>query len=168
MTTRDARGARAPHRSGPPRRRGGGSAPVHTGPPLRLTARGAIVGVTLASFASTMLADAVERPIVSGIGFVAACVLAALLVRAADLLTLSVSPPLAYFVAALTAEIVLTLGTDGFARGVSIGIATRLADIAPWLFAGTALVLVVVIPRGLARNVRALGDELNGRNRRRP
>jgi hypothetical protein len=124
--------------------------------------------VVAGSLAAALAAHTLGLPAVDGGGFVAVCVAAALLVRPSDLLSLTVSPPLAYFAAALAAESVLTLGSAGFARGVAIGMATRLAEAAPWLFLGTALVLVIAVFRGLPGSVRAFSDEVNGRARRAP
>lgn len=163
MTTRDTHDARTPYPPDPPPRR---DRARRAGPRLRLTARGAVVCVVLLSLVSALLASAVEVGAVNGAGFVAACVLAALLVRPADLLALSVSPPLAYFVGTLAAECLLTLDAPGFVRAVAIGVTTRLAEVAPWLFAGTALVVAIALARGLAHNVRELSDELNGRSGR--
>ncbi|GAA3723076.1 hypothetical protein HDA32_000751 [Spinactinospora alkalitolerans] len=175
MTMRGTEEPRTPHRvQGGPRRRAAprsrsGSAPraARTArAPLRLTGRGAIVGIVLVSFGAALLAQALGTPVADGAGFLAACVLAALLVRRSDLLSLVVSPPLAYFAAALAAELVLTMGSDELGRGVAIGMGTRLAEVAPWLFAGTAAVLVVCLVRGLPSNIRELGDELSGRTKR--
>ncbi|ASU82529.1 hypothetical protein CDO52_06800 [Nocardiopsis gilva YIM 90087] len=166
--------ARAGVAEAPPERRrpdGGASrarprpAP-HSGAGIRLTGRGGILAIVLITFGGAMIAPLAEMPSISGGAFVASCLVAALLVRPTDLLSLSVSPPLAYFTAALSAEMIMTLGENGFARGVAIGIGTRLANIAPWLFLGTALVLLITLFRGLPANVRDLGDELNGRKER--
>lgn len=166
MTTR--RDTPAPRRSARAPRHRTGAPPAPAGAPLRLTARGAALCIVLASLLSALAATAVELPAVNGAAFVAACVLAALTVRSSDLLALSVSPPLAYFCGVLAAECLLTLGGDSFVRGVAVGLGARLAEAAPWLFGGTALLLVITVLRGLGRNVRELGDELNGRRRRRP
>ncbi|MFD0774957.1 DUF6542 domain-containing protein, partial [Streptomonospora algeriensis] len=133
---------------------------------VRLTGRGGILLVSAVSLISALLSHLVGAPLVSGVAFTAACVVAALLVRSTDLLSLTVSPPLAYFAAALIAEMALTLGQDGFSRAVAIGMATRLADVAPSLFLGTALVLVIAVFRGLPANVRDFSDEVNGRRPR--
>ncbi|RCV54418.1 hypothetical protein DEF23_03050 [Marinitenerispora sediminis] len=122
----------------------------------------------LATFGAALAEQLAGVPAASGAAFVAVCVLAAFLVRRSDLLPLAVSPPLGYFTGVLAAEVVLTLGSDGFARAVLIGLGTRLADIAPSLFLGTAVVLVVAACRGLPANIRELGDELSGRPARRP
>ncbi|MGI5120269.1 DUF6542 domain-containing protein [Marinactinospora thermotolerans] len=166
MPTRNAEGSRParPARA----RRGGHRAVLAAAPrgPVRLTARGALLGIVFVAFGAALLDSAVGLPVVNGAGFVVAGANAALFVRREDLLTLSVSPPLAYFVGALAAEIVLSLGGSGFARSVAIGLGTRLAEAAPWLFCGTILVLVLALLRGMAQNVRDLSAELNGRRPR--
>ncbi|MUL39774.1 hypothetical protein FZ103_01025 [Streptomonospora sp. PA3] len=160
-----------------PQRRPQGAVPRTDPPPpaggaavggVRLTGRGGVLLICAFSLVSTLIGDVAGAPGVSGAGFAGACVVAALLVRPTDLLSLTVSPPLAYFLAALGAEAALTLGETGFARAVAIGMATRLADAAPSLFLGTALVLVITVFRGLPGNIRAFSDELNGRRPRTP
>ncbi|WP_238580667.1 DUF6542 domain-containing protein [Streptomonospora alba] len=133
---------------------------------VRLTGRGGILLITAVSLVCALIGHLAGSPLVGGIGFTAACVAAALLVRPTDLLSLTVSPPLAYFVAALLAEVAVTLGQEGFSRAVAIGMATRLADVAPSLFLGTALVLVIAVFRGLPGNIRDFSDEVNGRSPR--
>ncbi|MGW9554991.1 DUF6542 domain-containing protein [Nocardiopsis sp. NPDC055551] len=141
---------------------GGTTSPGTLAPP-RLTGRGAVLIIVLGSFAGTMIANLASVPAVPGIIFTLACLATAALVRPADLLSLSVSPPIAYFVAVIAAESVLAVGNEGFARVLILGLASRLAEVAPWLFLGTALVLVIAVFRGLPGNLRSLGDELNGR-----
>ena len=130
----------------------------------RLTGRGAVLIIVLGGFAGTMIANLVSIPAVPGIIFTLACLATAALVRPVDLLSLSVSPPIAYFIAVVCAESVLAAGNEGFVRVLILGLAARLAEIAPWLFLGTALVLVIAVFRGLPGNIRTLGDELNGRS----
>ncbi|MFC3997122.1 DUF6542 domain-containing protein [Nocardiopsis sediminis] len=158
---------RPPPRGRAPRSR---TAPAPPASPrgLRLTARGGILAIVALSFAAALLAHVTGVAGINGGVFVAVCIATALVVRPTDLLSLTVSPPLAYFVAALAAETVLTLGSPGFSRGVAIGMATRLADVAPWLFLGTALVLVIAVFRGLPGTVRDFSDEVNGRRPRVP
>jgi hypothetical protein len=125
-----------------------------------------VLCIVLASLVSALLATAVAYPPVNGAGFVLACGLAVLTVRPQDLLTLSVSPPLAYFCGVLLAECVLSVGADSVLRSVAIGVGLRLTDAAPWLFGGTALLLVIALLRGLPQNVRELRAELTTRHRR--
>ena len=136
--------------------------PRRTRPP-RLTVRGGVLLIVLFSFAGTMIANLTSTPAAPDIAFTVACLATAAMVRPGDLLSLSVSPPIAYFVAVVAAESVLAAGNDGFGRMLVLGLATRLAEVAPWLFLGTALVLVIAVFRGLPGNLRTLGDELNGR-----
>jgi hypothetical protein len=117
-------------------------------PPPRLTGRGGVLAIVVFSFAGTMVAHWAGVPSAPGAAFTLACLLGAFLVRPSDLLSLSVSPPIAFFVAVAAAESVLALGSEGFARV---------------LFLGTALVLVIGVFRGLPGNIRDLGDQLNGR-----
>jgi len=123
-----------------------------------------VLVIALVSFAGTMVAQWTGTPAAPGIAFTLACLATAAAVRPADLLSLSVSPPIAFFVAVVAAESVLALGNEGFARVLLLGLASRLAEVAPWLFLGTALVLVIGVFRGLPGNIRDLGDELNGRS----
>lgn len=131
--------------------------------PPRLTGRGGVLLIILCSFVGTMLANLLSAPAAPGIAFALACLATAVLVRPRDLLSLSVSPPIAYFLAVVAAESMLAAGHDGFTRTLLLGLASRLAEVAPWLFLGTALVLVVAVFRGLPGNLRTLGEELNGR-----
>ncbi|WP_433698431.1 DUF6542 domain-containing protein [Nocardiopsis sp. CA-288880] len=148
------------------RRRAGAAPGAPEGNPVRrpprLTGRGGVLVIAVLSFAGTMIAQWSGAPAVPGIAFTVACLATASAVRPADLLSLSVSPPLAFFVAVAAAESVLALGNEGFARVLLLGLASRLAEAAPWLFLGTALVLVIGVFRGLPGNLRDLGDELNG------
>ncbi|AAZ54510.1 hypothetical protein Tfu_0472 [Thermobifida fusca YX] len=160
------RSAAAPRRSASAPRHRAGASPSPPRGRVRLTARGAVLCIVLASLVSALLATAVAYPPVNGAGFVLACGLAVLTVRPQDLLTLSVSPPLAYFCGVLLAECVLSVGADSVLRSVAIGVGLRLTDAAPWLFGGTALLLVIALLRGLPQNVRELRAELTTRHRR--
>ncbi|GIH69217.1 DUF6542 domain-containing protein [Sphaerimonospora thailandensis] len=116
---------------------------------LRLTARGAIALL----FVITLLGQAM---LPSGVGFVAGCLAAALLVRPRDLLPLVVTPPLVFFVAALLVEGVHSLASGSVPQTLGVGLFTALSSGAPWLFAGTALTLLIAWRRGLPANVREL------------
>ncbi|MFD0905490.1 DUF6542 domain-containing protein [Actinomadura sediminis] len=173
-TARDAPGDTPPTRRGTGRRRGGpqrrsrasGARPPRsraapTGP-VTLTGRGGVVVVFGTAVLCGLLSRWLDMPLLAGGGFTVGCVLAALATRPADLLTLAVSPPLAFFLATLIAEFVTTLGQGSLLRGVAVGVLTALAGTAPWLFFGTLLVLLITLPRGLLTNVRELRDKLAG------
>lgn len=135
--------------------------------PLRLTGRGTILLIVVVCFVTSLAALMFGQPTVSGVGFLCAVIFAVLFVRPQDLLTLSVSPPIAYFVGALLAELAYAFGRDGQAGGALVGIGAQLAHAAPWLFLGTAIVLVLGVFRGLATSIREFTEELTAARIRR-
>jgi hypothetical protein len=140
---------------GPVSRRAGRSATT-------LTGRGGVVIIFVLGLLGALASHWLETGLLAGLGFVAGCVLAALATRPADLLSLSVCPPLVFLVLTLVAEVLTALGQDSLLRSVLVGLATSLAATAPWLFLGTALVVGIAIPRGLPATVRELRDRLAG------
>jgi hypothetical protein len=84
--------------------------------PLRLTIRGAVVGIVAVSLLTTLPAIWFGVPVVSGLGFLAVGAFAALFIRRRDLLSLCVCPPAAYLVGALVATLLAADG-EGFVRG---------------------------------------------------
>ncbi|MFC4911139.1 DUF6542 domain-containing protein [Actinomadura gamaensis] len=121
--------------------------------PVTLTGRGGVALILAASLLGALLSRWAGVSLLAGGLFVAGCVLAALLTRPADLPTLVVSPPLACFAATVVGE--LTTDDGPLTRTLSLGLLAALAAIAPWLFLGTLLAIVIAIPRGLTR---AFGD----------
>lgn len=132
------------------------------GSSITLTGRGGIVVVFGTGLLGALLAQWLDTPMLFGIAFVVGCVLAALATRPADLLTLAVSPPVAFLAAAFVAELVGALGGGSVLRGVLVGLLGTLATGAPWLFLGTLLVVGVTLPRGLLAGFRDLRDRLAG------
>lgn len=133
-----------------------------SGSSVRLTGRGGIVVLLAASLLGAMVGDTFSMPVVTGVCFVAGCLVAAVWVRPSDVLPLVVSPPLVFFVALLIAEAVSAWGSKGFLQALAVGVATVLSDVAPWLFGGTLLVVVVTWFRGLPTAVRRFRAELRG------
>ncbi|RBQ18602.1 hypothetical protein DP939_19120 [Spongiactinospora rosea] len=127
---------------------------------VRLTARGAIAAVVAATLAGELLASLFGWSFAVGAAFVAGCLAAALLINPRDLLSLVVTPPLLFFAATLIAEVVRALGAASMIQALGLGLFTSLSAGAPWLFAGSALVLGVAWRRGLPANVRMLREEL--------
>ncbi|HEY8481241.1 MAG TPA: DUF6542 domain-containing protein [Spirillospora sp.] len=147
-------------RASSPRPRSAGATAAAS--PVTLTGRGGIVVMFAAGVVCGLLSRWFDAPMIAGAGFAIGCALAAFATRPADLLTLVVSPPLVFFAATLTAEIITTLGNGSLLRSVTVGVLTSLASTAPWLFFATALVVVVSLARGLMTNVRELRDKLAG------
>lgn len=154
-------GTRQPERPRPSGRRAGTAAKpparnaaatwVRPGP-LRLTGRGGIIVLFVITCLGLLFSDAVGVRVLAEITFVATCVLAAWYVKARDVLTITIAPPLVFFVAAVLANILTSSGFTATAAGILL----TLTDAAPWLFAGTVLVIVIGLRRGLVGAVREL------------
>jgi hypothetical protein len=129
-------------------------------PAVRLTARGAIALALVATLAGYVLGEMLDLPFVVGSAFVAASLLGALLVNPRELLSLVVTPPLVFFAATLFVEGGRALGSVSIVQSLALGLYTSLSNGAPWLFAGSAVVLAVALRRGLRDNVRDLRAEL--------
>jgi hypothetical protein len=125
---------------------------------IALTGRGAVAGMLVLFFFSLLLASWLKWGVLAGASFVIGGVAAAWYTKPRDLLTVAVSPPLLFFgslicVKALTAQgstIISTLA----------GTALTLANVAPWLFAGVIVYLIVAWVRGLPQCVTDLRRDL--------
>jgi hypothetical protein len=127
-------------------------------PDIRLTGRGAVLGM-LAMFALALLASSwLGWAVLAGAFFVAGSAAAVLYVRPRDLLVVTIAPPLLFCVALVGVKAVTATGD--MALSTAEGVAVTLAGVAPWLFAGTALSLVIAWSRGLRERVRELTEEL--------
>ncbi|MER6946303.1 DUF6542 domain-containing protein [Nonomuraea sp. NPDC000554] len=127
---------------------------------VKLTARGAIALALVATLAGYIVAALVNLPILIGLAFVLASVLGVLLVNPRELLSLVVTPPLVFFAATLFVELGRALGSVSIVQSLALGLYGSLSRGAPWLFAGSAIVLAVAWRRGLRDNVRDLREEL--------
>jgi hypothetical protein len=121
---------------------------------ITLTGRGAIAGMLLLFLLSLLVANWLQWGVLAGASFVIGSVAAAWYTRPRDLLAVAVSPPLLFFCAlvcvkALTAQGAVIISTVE-------GTALTLANVAPWLFAGVILYLIVAWARGLPQCVTEL------------
>jgi hypothetical protein len=125
---------------------------------IALTGRGAIAGMLLLFVVSLLVASWLQSGVLAGASFVIGSAAAAWYTRPRDLLVVAVSPPLLFFCALVCVKAVT-------AQGAAIistveGTALTLANVAPWLFAGVVLYLVVAWARGLPRCVTELRHDL--------
>ncbi|HEY0719192.1 MAG TPA: DUF6542 domain-containing protein [Streptosporangiaceae bacterium] len=127
-------------------------------PGLRLTGRGAILCLFLLSFVGIALSGWLSTELVADVLFLTGCGAMAWYTKPSDLLPVTVSPPLAFFFACLLAKLISSSGGTSAAEGVLVTLATS----APWLFAGTALTIVIALRRGLLENIRELRRGLRG------
>jgi hypothetical protein len=140
-------------RSGDARSGAGGGASV-----LRLTGRGAVLGLFILSFLGVLASGWLGTGIVADVLFVAGCGAMAWYAKPSDLLTVVVSPPLAFFFSCVLAKLISSSGGTSAAEGILVTLATS----APWLFAGTALTIAIALRRGLLGNLRELRQGLRG------
>ncbi|WP_043631472.1 DUF6542 domain-containing protein [Nonomuraea candida] len=127
---------------------------------VRLTARGAIALALVATMAGYVLTALLDVEHIVGAAFVLASVLGAALVNRRELLSLVVTPPLVFFCATLIVELGRAFGSVSIMQSLALGLYTSMTRGAPWLFAGSALVLGIAWRRGLRDNVRELREEL--------
>jgi len=133
-------------------------------PRARLTGRGAIV-VMLAVFTLGLLGAVWLRwPVLAGASFVAGSVAAVRYVRTRDLLVATVVPPLLFGI--VLAGVKAATATGSVVLSIAEGTAITLAEVAPWLFAGMALTLVIAWARGLGGCIRELRQDLRATGRR--
>ncbi|HEY6276058.1 MAG TPA: DUF6542 domain-containing protein [Streptosporangiaceae bacterium] len=126
---------------------------------VRLTGRGAIVLMVAVFTVGVLMAGWLGSPAVAGVFFLAGGAAAAWYARPADLLLVAVSPPtLLCIVLVLVSGMT---GSGGLALSAAEGTALTLAGAAPWLFAGTALSLIIAAARGLRGPAGAVRQSLN-------
>lgn len=128
----------------------------------RLTGRGGVVAVFAASFAGAFAATAWHIGVLTGSSYVAACVFAAFAVRRNQLLPVVVLPPMLLGAAVVCVQAITASGGLLSAAG---GTLVTLGNVAPWLFAGTVLGVIIAMARGLAGNISALRESLRGDSR---
>jgi len=103
----------------------------------------------------------------AGLGYCAGCALAAGYVRREALLQVVLSAPVVFLVAEIVTQVLTAQGTSSHGSALSVveGTFLTLADVAPWLFAGTAGCILIAMRRGLPQCVRDLQANLRGEAR---
>ena len=123
-----------------------------------LTGRGAVM-VMLAAFALGLFgASWTPWPVLAGAFFVIGSVAAIIYVRPGDLLMVTIAPPLLFGITLLGVK--AATATGNMVLSIAEGTAITMAEVAPWLFAGMALTLVIAWARGLGECVRELRQDL--------
>lgn len=127
-------------------------------PGARLTGRGAIAGMLALFFIGLLVSTWLHWGLLAGGSFLAGSVAAAWYTKPRDLLTVAVSPPLIFFCALICVKGLTASGST--VLSTVEGTALTLANVAPWLFAGVVLSLIVAWFRGLPRCVSDLRRDL--------
>jgi hypothetical protein len=125
---------------------------------IALTGRGAVAGMLVLFFFILLVASWLQWGFLAGAGFLIGSVGAAWYTKRRDLLTVAVSPPLLFFGALLCVKALTAKGSTIISTVE--GTALTLANVAPWLFAGVILSLIVAWGRGLPQCVADLRRDL--------
>jgi hypothetical protein len=128
-------------------------------PSVRLTGRGGVLVVFALSLAGASAASVSNVGVLAGLSYVGACVFATAAVRRSQLLPVVVTPPMLFGGAVVCVQ---AITADGGMLATAEGTLVTLGNVAPWLFAGTALGTFIALARGLTGNVRAMRDALRG------
>lgn len=127
-------------------------------PRPKLTGRGAIAVMFVLFFTGLLVSTWLHLGLLAGASFLAGTVVAAWYTKQRDLLTVAVSPPLLFFFALVCVKALTATGST--ALSTVEGTALTLANVAPWLFAGMLLSLIIAWSRGLRRCVADLRRDL--------
>jgi hypothetical protein len=129
--------------------------PGHRG---RLAASAALLGMLLICLVTCLVAAWRQLDVMAGLGFCVSCVLAPVYARRTAQLSVAISAPVVFLVAEIIAQSLTAPGSFGHGAVLSVleGTLLALAGAAPWLFAGTALCIVIAMFRGLPQCVRDL------------
>jgi hypothetical protein len=124
----------------------GPAGPVRPGPAvsLKLTGRGAVVMLFVASFFGLLLAAWTGWSALGDVIFLLACGAVTRYTRPSGLRTVVVCPPLTFFAGCVFAEVLTASGGFAIAEGILVTLATS----APWLFIGTGLTIAIAFGRG--------------------
>lgn len=125
---------------------------------VALTGRGAVAGMLVLFFFILLIASWLQWGVLAGASFVIGSVGAAWYTKRRDLLTVAVSPPLLFFFALICVKALTAKGSTIISTVE--GTALTLANVAPWLFAGVILSLIVAWVRGLPQCVADLRRDL--------
>ncbi len=139
-----------------PGQQGGGP----QGTPSRLTARGAGLAMFSVFFPGTLTAGWLHLAALTGLSFVAGCILAGLYTKRAHLLTVATMPPMIFMASLICVKAISSTGNAVISTAE--GSILTLSAVAPWLFAGTAATLVIALFRGLPQNISDLRAGLRG------
>jgi hypothetical protein len=120
--------------------------------PARLTTRGAGLVMFMVFFPGTLAAGWLHLTAITGLTFLAGCILAGLYTRRADLLMVITMPPMIFLIALICVKTITSTGSTLISTAA--GCILTLSAVAAWLFGGVAVILVIALLRGLPQTVR--------------
>ena len=122
---------------------------AHAAPGVRATGVGVvvIVGTVVMGFADALVVGRTQLGWLTGISLLAASVYGALVVRREDAIIAVIAPPLAFFLATITAGQLTLPPTGDLLVREAFMIITTLGANAAWIFGSTIVALVIVLVR---------------------
>ena len=122
---------------------------AHAAPGVRATGVWLVViGVTVVmGFADALVVGTTQLGWLTGVSLLAASVYGALVVRREDAIIAVIAPPLAFFLATITAGQLTLPPTGDLLVREAFMIVTTLGANAPWIFGSTIAALVIVLVR---------------------
>jgi hypothetical protein len=136
------------------------AAPASSAAPARLTARGAGLAMFSVFFPGTLTAGWLHLPALTGLSFLAGCILAGLYTRRPDLLVVVTLPPVIFLISLICVKAMSSSGNALISTAE--GCLLTLASVAAWLFGGVAVILIIALFRGLPRTVAEHRAALRG------
>ena len=107
-----------------------------------------VIGVTVVmGFADALVVGTTQLGWLTGVSLLAASVYGALVVRREDAIIAVIAPPLAFFLATITAGQLTLPPTGDLLVREAFMIVTTLGANAPWIFGSTIAALVIVLVR---------------------
>ena len=135
-----------------------------------LTARGALLGMFLLCLLACLIGGWRQLDILDGLAYCTGCAAMPVYARRDAQLRVVISAPAVFLLALIITQALTAQGTSAHGSVYSVleGTFLTLADVAPWLFAGTAIAVAVGLTQGLRQSVRELraGPASQGANRR--
>jgi hypothetical protein len=115
-------------------------------------------------FLGMLVSDWAHLEVLTGLSFVAGCALAARYTKRDGLLTVVASPPLLFAIALIITQAFSSHAASArrTAESLAEGTILTLAGVAPWLFAGMIVAVIIAMCRGLPQCFRDLMTELRG------
>jgi hypothetical protein len=111
-------------------------------------------------FPGTLTAGWLHLAVLTGLSFLAGCILAGLYTKRDDLLVVVTMPPMVFLVAVICVKALTATGSALISTAE--GCILTLSAAAPWLFGGVAVTLVLALFRGLPHTVSEVRAGLRG------
>jgi len=129
-----------------------------------MTARGAVLAMFALFFLGMLTGGWLHLGSLTGLSFVAGCVLTARYTKRDGLLTAVVTPPLIFVIVLVGTEVMSSPGDTlrHTLTSAAEGTVLTMASVAPWLFSGVILSVIIAMFCGLPQCVREFRADLRG------